>query len=85
MKIKGRDMMNRLLRELVITERQIAERLQEPVSAIVKAVELADIIDKGIVLVGGGAMLTNMDTVLRQSPAWPFLSRKMAIGGKSAS
>jgi rod shape-determining protein MreB len=81
MEIKGRDMMNRMPKELVITERQIAESLQEPVSAIVEAVEVAlentapelaaDIIDKGIVLVGGGAMLTNMDTVLRQSTGLP--------------
>jgi len=81
MEIKGRDMVNRMPKELVITERQIAESLQEPVSAIVEAVELAlentapelaaDIIDKGIVLVGGGAMLTNMDTVLRQATGLP--------------
>ena len=81
MEIKGRDMMNRMPKELVITERQIAESLQESVSAIVEAVKVAlentapelaaDIIDKGIVLVGGGAMLTNMDTVLRQSTGLP--------------
>jgi rod shape-determining protein MreB len=81
MEIRGRDMMNRMPKELMITERQIAESLQEPVSAIVEAVEVAlentapelaaDIIDKGIVLVGGGAMLTNMDTVLRQSTGLP--------------
>ena len=81
MEIKGRDMMNRMPKELLVTERQIAESLQEPVSTIVEAVELAlentapelaaDIIDKGIVLVGGGAMLTNMDAVLRRSTGLP--------------
>src|SRR5476649_2245425 len=81
MEIKGRDLMNGVPKELVITERQIAESLQEPVSAIVEAVKVAlentapelaaDIVDKGIVLTGGGAMLTNMDTVLRQSTGLP--------------
>src|SRR5476651_124258 len=81
MEIKGRDLMNGVPKELVITERQIAESLAEPVTAIVEAVKVAlentapelaaDIVDKGIVLTGGGAMLTNMDTVLRQSTGLP--------------
>jgi len=81
MEIKGRDLMNGVPKELVITERQIAESLQEPVSAIVEAVKVAlentapelaaDIVDKGIVLTGGGAMLSNMDTVLRQATGLP--------------
>src|SRR5215216_3529052 len=81
MEIKGRDLMNGVPKELVITERQIAESLQEPVSSIVEAVKVclentapelaADIVDKGIVLTGGGAMLSNMDTVLRQATGLP--------------
>src|SRR5471032_1334264 len=81
MEIKGRDLMNGVPKELVITERQIAESLAEPVGAIIEAVKVAlentapelaaDIVDKGIVLTGGGAMLTNMDTVLRQSTGLP--------------
>src|SRR5215475_11986754 len=81
MDIKGRDLMNGVPKELIITERQIAESLQEPVSAIVEAVKVclentapelaADIVDKGIVLTGGGAMLANMDTVLRQATGLP--------------
>ena len=81
MEIKGRDLMNGVPKELIITERQIAESLLEPVSALVEAVKVAlentapelaaDIVDKGIVLTGGGAMLTNMDTVLRQSTGLP--------------
>src|SRR5919197_3944202 len=64
MEIKGRDLMNGVPKELVITERQVAESLQEPVSAIVEAVKVclentapelaADIVEKGIVLTGGG-------------------------------
>ena len=81
MEIKGRDLMNGVPKELIITERQISESLQEPVSAIVEAVKVAlentapelaaDIVDKGIVLTGGGALLANMDTVLRQATGLP--------------
>ena len=81
MEIKGRDLMNGVPKELVITERQISESLQEPVSAIIEAVKVAlentapelaaDIVDKGIVLTGGGALLANMDTVLRQATGLP--------------
>jgi rod shape-determining protein MreB and related proteins len=77
MAIKGRDLMNGVPKELVITERQIAESLAEPVGAIIEAVKVtlentppelaADIVDKGIVLTGGGALLGNLDYVLRHS------------------
>src|SRR6202035_403111 len=81
MEIKGRDLMNGVPKELVITERQIAESLAEPVSAIVEAVKVAlehtapelaaDIVDKGIVLTGGGALLSNLDLVLRHATGLP--------------
>jgi rod shape-determining protein MreB len=69
--------MNGVPKELVISERQISESLAEPVGAIIDAVKMAlehtapelaaDIVDKGIVLTGGGALLTNMDFVLRHA------------------
>ncbi len=75
MDIKGRDLMNGVPKEIVITERQIAESLAEPVGAIIDAVKgalehtapelAADIVDKGIVMTGGGALLSNLDYVLR--------------------
>ena len=81
MEIKGRDLMNGVPKELVITERQIAESLAEPVGAIIEAVKVAlehtapelaaDIVDKGIVLTGGGALLSNLDFVLRHSTGLP--------------
>jgi rod shape-determining protein MreB len=81
MAIKGRDLMNRVPKELVITERQVAEALAEPVGAIIEAVRAAlehtqpelaaDIVDKGIVLTGGGALLGNLDFVLRHSTGLP--------------
>jgi len=81
MEIKGRDLMNGVPKELIISERQIAEALAEPVGAIVEAVKVAlehtapelaaDIVDKGIVLTGGGAMLGNLDFVLRAATGLP--------------
>ena len=81
MEIKGRDLMNGVPKELIISERQIAESLAEPISQIIEAVKsalehtapelAADIVDKGIVLTGGGALLTNMDYVLRYSTGLP--------------
>ena len=81
MEIKGRDLMNGVPKELVISERQISESLADSVSAIIEAVKsalehtapelAADIVDKGIVLTGGGALLTNMDYVLRYATGLP--------------
>ena len=81
MAIKGRDLLNGVPGELVISERQIAESIAEPVGAIIEAVKVAlehtapelaaDIVDKGIVLTGGGALLGNLDFVLRHSTGLP--------------
>src|SRR5258706_2900495 len=75
MEIKGRVLMNGVPKEMVIRERQIWESLAEPVGSIVEAVKVAlehtapelaaDIVDKGIVMTGGGALLSNLDFVLR--------------------
>jgi len=81
MEIKGRDLMNGVPKELILSERQIAESLAEPVGAIIEAVKVAlehtapelaaDIVDKGVVLTGGGALLGNMDFVLRHATGLP--------------
>ncbi|MEE2699081.1 MAG: rod shape-determining protein [Pseudomonadota bacterium] len=81
MEIRGRDLMNGVPKELIISERQISESLAEPVGAIIETVKIAlehtapelasDIVDKGIVLTGGGALLGNMDTILRTSTGLP--------------
>jgi rod shape-determining protein MreB len=81
MEIKGRDLMNGVPKEIVISQRQIAESMTEPVSAIIEAVKVAlehtapelsaDIVDKGIVLTGGGALLGNLDFVLRHATGLP--------------
>ena len=79
--IKGRDMLNGVPKELIISERQIAESLAEPVGTIIDAVKVAlehtapelaaDVVDKGIVLTGGGALLGNIDYVLRHATGLP--------------
>jgi rod shape-determining protein MreB len=79
--IKGRDLMNGVPKEIVISQRQIAESMAEPVSAIIEAVKVAlehtapelsaDIVDKGIVLTGGGSLLGNLDFVLRHATGLP--------------
>ncbi len=79
--LRGRDLMNGVPKEIVISQRQIAESLAEPVNSIIEAVKIAlehtapelsaDIVDKGIVLTGGGALLGNLDFVLRHSTGLP--------------
>ncbi len=79
--IKGRDLMNGVPKELIISQRQIAEALAEPVSSIIEGVKTAlehtapelaaDIVDKGLILTGGGALLGNLDFVLRHATGLP--------------
>ncbi len=74
MEVAGRDTISGLPRKIVITSEEIREALKEPVSAIIDAVtrtleraepELAaDLIDNGICLAGGGALLRRLDVVL---------------------
>ena len=79
--IKGRDLVNGVPKEIEINQAQIAEALSEPVSAIVEGVRIAlentapelaaDIVDQGIVLTGGGALLQGIDEVLRDETGLP--------------
>src|SRR3954451_9024182 len=81
MPIKGRDLTDGLPKEIVITEREVAHSLAEPVGAIIDAVSAAveetvpelaaDIVDRGIMLTGGGALLHNLDRVLRNATRLP--------------
>jgi rod shape-determining protein MreB len=81
MDIKGRDLMNGVPKEITVGQRQIADSLAEPVGAIVEAVKVAleatppelaaDIVDKGIMLTGGGALLSGLDQVLREDTGLP--------------
>lgn len=79
--IRGRDTINGVPREFQITERMVADALAEPVTDIVDAVKTAleamppelaaDIVDKGIMLTGGGALLRNLDRVIRERTGLP--------------
>ena len=81
--LKGRDLINGVPREVVVSQAQISESLAEPVSQIVEAVKVAlentppelsaDICDKGIVLTGGGALLHRLDEVLREATGLPVV------------
>ncbi|MEM6627366.1 MAG: rod shape-determining protein, partial [Pseudomonadota bacterium] len=74
-------MMNGIPKETEINEAMVAKSLQEPVQRIVEAVRealeamppelAADIVDRGIVLTGGGALLRNLDVVLRERTGLP--------------
>jgi rod shape-determining protein MreB len=74
MEVAGRDTISGLPRKIVVTSEEIREALREPIAAIIDAVtrtlektepELAaDLIDNGIHICGGGALLRGMDTVL---------------------
>ncbi len=84
MQLKGRDLMQGVPSEIVINQVQVAEALNEPVTAIVEAVKVAlehtapelaaDIVDKGIVLTGGGGMLANLDQVIRDATGLPVMT-----------
>ncbi len=83
MEIKGRHLVDGVPKEIVISEKQIAESLSEPVAAIVEGVKMAlentapelaaDIVDRGIVLTGGGSLLNNLDVVIREATGLPVI------------
>lgn len=87
--VKGRDLRNGVPKEIVVTEKQIAEALAEPVSQIVEAVKVAlehidpelasDIVDRGIMLTGGGALLRRLDSVLRAATGLPVSVAENAL------
>jgi len=81
MEVKGRDLIDGIPKTIVITDEEIREALREPVMTIVETVRTclertppelaADIVDKGIVLTGGGALLRGLDHLLRQETNLP--------------
>lgn len=74
--VRGRDLLNGVPKEMEVTQAMIAEALSEPVQQICEAVMMAlettppdlaaDIVDRGVMLTGGGAMLGELDLALRE-------------------
>ncbi|NOZ86197.1 MAG: rod shape-determining protein [Deltaproteobacteria bacterium] len=81
MDVRGRDLVAGVPRTMTINSDEIREALSKPINAIVEAVRLAlertppelasDIVDKGIVITGGGGLLGNLDELLRQVTGLP--------------
>ncbi|WP_141504153.1 rod shape-determining protein [Paenibacillus luteus] len=81
--IRGRDLVSGLPKTLPITSDEITEALMDTVNAIVDAVKVtlekcppelsADIMDRGIVLTGGGALLRNLDKLLQRETGMPVI------------
>jgi len=89
MTIKGRDLMNGVPKEIEVNQAQVAEALSEPVSAIIEGVKVAleqtapelaaDIVDRGIVMTGGGALLQDLDKVIRKATGLPVSVAEEAL------
>lgn len=83
MEIKGRDLVGGIPKTLEISSKDIREAIAEPVNAIVDSVRIAlertppelaaDIVDKGIVLSGGGAQLKNLDLLIKEVTRLPVI------------
>jgi rod shape-determining protein MreB len=79
--VKGRDLMTGMPKTRVITSKEVREALREPISAIVDSVRTAlescppelsaDLVDRGLVLAGGGALLRGLDKLLSEQTGLP--------------
>jgi rod shape-determining protein MreB len=81
LEVKGRDLVAGLPKTLVITSQEVREALLDPVSTIVESVRItlercppelsADLVERGIVLAGGGALLRGLDRLIREETGLP--------------
>lgn len=81
MMIRGRDLITGLPKNIEITSTEINEALKEPVNAIIDSIKFtlektppelaADIMDRGIMLTGGGALLDGLDKLIKQETGMP--------------
>jgi len=82
MEVKGRDVVSGIPKTLELTADEVKEALTEPLNSIVDVVRItlertppelaSDIVDKGIVMTGGGALLKNIDVLLRNAVNLPI-------------
>ncbi len=83
MEIKGRDVVAGIPKTVIITDGEIRDSLLDPINQVVEAVrvslertppELAsDIVDRGIILAGGGSLLRNLDALLKEETGLPVM------------
>jgi rod shape-determining protein MreB len=83
MEVKGRDLVAGVPKTLELKSDEICEALAEPINTVVESVKIAlestppelsaDIVDKGIVMTGGGALLANLDLLLREATGLPVM------------
>ena len=81
MNVKGRNLLNGLPENLTVTSEEVREALQEPLEKVVEAIKItlektppelaADIIDDGIMLTGGGALLRGLDVMIHDATGMP--------------
>ena len=81
MEVKGRDLISGLPKTIVITGEEIRNSLQEPITSIIEAIRstlehcppelAADLIDRGVMLAGGGALLKDLDKLITEETGLP--------------
>ncbi len=83
MEVRGRDLINGLPKSITVTTRDVVEALKEPIAKIADGVRrvleqappelVSDVIDRGIIMTGGGALLRNFDELLRETTGIPVM------------
>jgi rod shape-determining protein MreB len=91
MEVKGRDLVAGVPKTVEVSADEIREAMEEPINAIIEAVRISlertppelasDIVDRGIVLSGGGALLKNLDVLLRKETGLPVYLSEEALCG----